>query len=56
MVYSNEVINKVLVSLAKDINVNLISEELNISKTTIYRWKEENEDLIEEIKCSLQIR
>lgn len=54
MVYSNEVINKVLVSLAKDINVNL--KELNISKTTIYRWKKENEDLIEEIKCSLQIR
>lgn len=56
MAYSNEVINKVLVRLAKDIDVNLISEEFNISKTTIYKWKKANKDLIEVIKCSLQIR
>lgn len=56
MAYSNETKNKVLVRLAKGIITSEISTELNVSKSTIYRWQKENLQEIEIIKASLKIR
>lgn len=56
MAYSNETNKKVLVRLAKGISLSEISTELNVSKSTIYRWQKENLEEIEMIKASLKIR
>lgn len=55
MAYSNEIRKKVFVRLAKNIDINEIANEFNISKSTIYLWKKENLEEIEIIKVSLKI-
>jgi len=56
MAYSEEIKNKVLVSLANNIDIKDIASKLNISISTIYRWKKENVDEIAIIKVSLKLR
>lgn len=56
MTYDETVKKKVLVRLAKNINVKDISLELNVSKTTIYKWKKMYEMEIYFIKISLEVR
>lgn len=48
--------NKVLVCLAKNISVKDINLELNVSMTTIYRWKKRYESEIKLIQKSIEVK
>jgi len=56
MSYSKEIKNIALFKLAKNISITEICTELNISKSTIYRWQKENKTEIENIRASLLIK